>query len=42
MKAEFRGHKHILVGDFNYDLIKLEGPGESLFKMFTNEGFHQS
>ena len=42
MKAEFRGHKHILVGDFNYDLNKLEGAGESLFEMFTNEGFHQS
>ena len=25
MKAEFRGHKHILVGDVNYDLTNLEG-----------------
>ena len=40
-RAEYKGHKHIIVGDFNYDILKLDGAGESLLEMLSNEGFHQ-
>ena len=40
--VEYPGHKHIICGDFNYDLQNLCVDGESMFEMLLQEGFHQS